>query len=352
MSSSWLRFQTQAAWRTNQNLSYNSPTENVQSTVLVELDRFGVDYEKAFRRIQSDLRNHHQSTAILLTHRNSEPITLITNCHFTLSLHTNEIQQHLAMTNISAVTYPRTGKRGVPQQFPRRLYEMLESEARNAASSPQEKVVISWSESGKAFRIFDVDSFMASVLPKYFRTKKFSSFQRNLNLVGRFSIGFNLHRVDGFSCIFSFGSQYGFAKVRRGPDTDMYAHPCFVRGCPESLSQLRKSTTSSRRRLAQQPSTDESDGSTSDDSLVRSITPSPTRNISARIHHQSRIQELTASRPRYLNSAWLTLCAPSIPPQSTHTPVSFMPAPKTDGSGRLDLLALAIEREQRRVNPL
>mmetsp|Transcript_31956 Transcript_31956/g.77545 ORF Transcript_31956/g.77545 Transcript_31956/m.77545 type:complete len:207 (-) Transcript_31956:27-647(-) len=205
------------------------------------------------------------------------------------------------MTNLSTVTYPRTGKRGVPQQFPRRLYEMIESEAKIAASSPQDKVVISWSESGKAFRIFDVDSFMASVLPKYFRTKKFSSFQRNLNL-------------------------YGFAKVRRGPDTDMYAHPCFVRGCPESLSQLRKSTTSSRRRLSPQPSTDESDGSSSDGSLVRSITPSPTRNI------KNCIQHVSESQTRYLNSAWLTLCAPSLPPQSTHAPVPFLPAPKTDGS--------------------
>ncbi|CAJ1943062.1 unnamed protein product [Cylindrotheca closterium] len=229
------------------------------------------------------------------------------------------------MTNLSTVSYPRTGKRGVPQQFPRRLYEMLEGEAKIAASGNQGKVVISWSESGKAFRIFDVDSFMASVLPKYFRTKKFSSFQRNLNL-------------------------YGFAKVRRGPDTDMYAHPCFARGYPESLAQLRKSATSSRRRLSQQPSTDESDGSSCDGSLVRSITPSPTRNVIQPVP-QSRIQEVT-SQTRYLNSAWLTLCAPSLPTQSAHTPISFLPPRKTDGSGRLDLLALAIEREQRHVNAL
>jgi hypothetical protein len=88
-----------------------------------------------------------------------------------------------ALNNLATLTYPRTGKRGVPQQFPRRLYEMLESEAKLASNSPNETFVISWSESGKAFRILDVDTFVASVLPKYFRTKKFSSFQRNLNLV-------------------------------------------------------------------------------------------------------------------------------------------------------------------------
>jgi hypothetical protein len=87
-------------------------------------------------------------------------------------------------TSLVSLTYPRTGKRGVPQQFPRRLYEMLEGEAKLALkSSDYSSVVICWSESGKAFRIHDVELFAETVLPRYFRTKKFSSFQRNLNLV-------------------------------------------------------------------------------------------------------------------------------------------------------------------------
>ena len=82
-----------------------------------------------------------------------------------------------------SVTYPRTGKRGVPQQFPRRLSEMLESEAQCAKTDPNHKDIISWSDSGKAFRILNVSLFSFHILPKYFRTSKFSSFQRNLNLV-------------------------------------------------------------------------------------------------------------------------------------------------------------------------
>jgi len=84
---------------------------------------------------------------------------------------------------LTQFTFPRTGKRGVPQQFPRRLYEMLDGEAKLLEESKDHKKVISWSDSGKAFRIYDVAEFSASILPKYFRTKKFSSFQRNLNLV-------------------------------------------------------------------------------------------------------------------------------------------------------------------------
>jgi hypothetical protein len=86
-------------------------------------------------------------------------------------------------SNLSTLSYPRTGKRGVPQQFARRLYEMLQSESKLALTTPEKNAFISWSESGFAFRILDVDGFTSSVLSKYFRTKKFSSFQRNLNLV-------------------------------------------------------------------------------------------------------------------------------------------------------------------------
>lgn len=71
--------------------------------------------------------------------------------------------------------YPRTGRRGVPQQFPRKLYDMLEAESKG--------IIVHWSTSGRAFRIADISLFSQEILPKYFKTAKFSSFQRNLNLV-------------------------------------------------------------------------------------------------------------------------------------------------------------------------
>eukprot|EP00543_Licmophora_paradoxa_P002212 CAMPEP_0202446352 /NCGR_PEP_ID=MMETSP1360-20130828/4864_1 /ASSEMBLY_ACC=CAM_ASM_000848 /TAXON_ID=515479 /ORGANISM="Licmophora paradoxa, Strain CCMP2313" /LENGTH=220 /DNA_ID=CAMNT_0049062799 /DNA_START=38 /DNA_END=700 /DNA_ORIENTATION=- len=125
---------------------------------------------------------------------------------------------------MTTTAYPRTGKRGVPQQFPRRLYEMLEHEARLAETNSDHQTIIFWSKNGTAFRIVDVTLFASKILPRYFRTSKFSSFQRNLNL-------------------------YGFSKVKRGPETDMYSHPSFVQGRPENLSQLRKvNSTASRRK--------------------------------------------------------------------------------------------------------
>jgi hypothetical protein len=86
---------------------------------------------------------------------------------------------------LAGLPLPRTGKRGVPQQFPRRLYEMLDGETANHHhdNDVSSNTLIEWSASGKAFRIRNVEAFASTVLPKYFRTKKFSSFQRNLNLV-------------------------------------------------------------------------------------------------------------------------------------------------------------------------
>jgi HSF-type DNA-binding len=98
---------------------------------------------------------------------------------------------------MAGLPLPRTGKRGVPQQFPRRLYEMLDGETalllaetpavrhqrQQQQQQPPHVKLIEWSASGKAFRIHNVEAFARTVLPKYFRTNKFSSFQRNLNLV-------------------------------------------------------------------------------------------------------------------------------------------------------------------------
>lgn len=96
----------------------------------------------------------------------------------------------------NSFSYPRTGKRGVPQQFPRRLYTMLESESienkhgqtinEQGVETRDFQPLIQWSDSGRAFRIQNVEKFSTLILPKYFRTSKFSSFQRNLNLVSSY----------------------------------------------------------------------------------------------------------------------------------------------------------------------
>lgn len=102
--------------------------------------------------------------------------------------------------------YPRTGRRGAPQVFPRKLYEILSTERED---------IIGWTDSGKSFIIKEMETFVTNILMKYFRHQKYSSFQRQLNL-------------------------YGFRKVQKGTDVGSYAHECFIRDQPELLTKVRR----------------------------------------------------------------------------------------------------------------
>jgi hypothetical protein len=88
-----------------------------------------------------------------------------------------------APARLREFSIPRTGKRGVPQQFPRHLFDMLNSETKLLEDDASHPNIIAWTESGQGFRIVDATEFAVTILPAWFRTKKFSSFQRNLNLV-------------------------------------------------------------------------------------------------------------------------------------------------------------------------
>ena len=102
--------------------------------------------------------------------------------------------------------YPRTGKRGAPQAFPRKLFELMQAE---------DAGVISWDPEGSSFLIRDMETFTNDVLERYFKHHKFTSFQRQLNL-------------------------YGFRKVAKGPKTGYYTHPAFHRDHPEWLGRVRR----------------------------------------------------------------------------------------------------------------
>ena len=62
-------------------------------------------------------------------------------------------------------------------QFPSKLYEMLES-----ADSLGLSHIISWLPDGKSFEVKDQDQFMHLIVPRFFKATKYRSFQRQLNL--------------------------------------------------------------------------------------------------------------------------------------------------------------------------
>lgn len=118
--------------------------------------------------------------------------------------------------------------------------------------------------------------------------------------------------------------QYGFTKVRRGPDMDMYAHPFFCKDQPETLSLLRKCSSAAERKRIPWYSISELSSTNSFEAHSRAVSPSP----------------------------------PGSPKQPGHTSVVQntvgkstlvgRPKPKVDsiinrkGAGRLDILTMAL----------
>ena len=117
---------------------------------------------------------------------------------------------------LGATPFPRTGKRGAPQAFPRKVFEIL---------SEQPAEIISWTPSGLAFMIHDMPRFVSEVLQKYFAHQKFSSFQRQLNL-------------------------YGYRRIEPGGDepAGSYYHPSFRQDGEDLVGEVRRTPQSHRGR--------------------------------------------------------------------------------------------------------
>ena len=116
------------------------------------------------------------------------------------------------MSNTINTTSPNVAIPDKPNQFPWKLYDMLDmAERRN------EEHVISWIKDGRAFKVHNRDLFIEQYMKKMFNQTKFKSFQRQLNL-------------------------WGFERVQSGPDKGSYFHPLFVKGqkgCCQRLSRVR-----------------------------------------------------------------------------------------------------------------
>lgn len=151
----------------------------------------------------------------------------------------------------------------------------------------------------------------------------------------------SFHHCNTSSCL-----QYGFSKVRRGPDSDMYAHPSFIRGQPDLLMLLRKCTSTVKQRLSDTSANDKNANVRSKvvNPAFRSVSPSPPRQevtsvFSQRspIHKSPNKLDLVHSRQSYQERI-------QSPEQSVVSSKHQGLLPMTAaGVGKLDLLALAIE---------
>lgn len=96
-------------------------------------------------------------------------------------------------------------------QFPWKLHLLL----RNAAENDFEEAAISWLPGGVAFKVHDKKKFAEEIMPKYFSSNKFKSFQRNLNL-------------------------WGFHTQTKEPNRGAIHHPYFLRGQTDRCHLMKR----------------------------------------------------------------------------------------------------------------
>ena len=126
-------------------------------------------------------------------------------------LNPNFQQSHAILTSSSSGGGGGEKRKGRTGAFPQKLHQLLldleeiEGGTDIAAFLPH----------GRAFAIHDPKEFCKTVMPKYFRMNRFSSFQRQLNL-------------------------YEFQRVTEGPNKGSYYHELFVKGNPTLCTHIKR----------------------------------------------------------------------------------------------------------------
>jgi len=130
----------------------------------------------------------------------------------TISPNTNDASPPAASTNrcVRRKFNSNNKKEMKIGHFPTKLYRMLEDMEQFG-----DKRVISWSNDGLFFVVYQPKVFAESWMKQYFNQSKYKSFQRQLNF-------------------------YNFQRATHGKILGVYSHPLFRRGHMETLNKIRR----------------------------------------------------------------------------------------------------------------
>jgi hypothetical protein len=101
-----------------------------------------------------------------------------------------------------------------PKPFPQTLMELLSSE---------DPDIVTWLPSGKAFIVRSPKKFVETVLPRFFKQTKITSFQRQLNM-------------------------YGFRRIADGSEMGAYRHELFLRDKPHLCNTIQRKKRIRKRK--------------------------------------------------------------------------------------------------------
>jgi hypothetical protein len=101
------------------------------------------------------------------------------------------------------------------RNFPWKLHLLLAQAEERGQSS-----IISWLPDGRSFIVRDKEKFACEIMPDFFNTSTFKSFQRNLNL-------------------------WGFLYLSKG----IYSHHCFVKGLPNLCNSMSRKVKKRKQEM-------------------------------------------------------------------------------------------------------
>jgi hypothetical protein len=163
---------------------------------------------------------------------------------------------------------------GTKLQFPWKLACMLIDVEKKGDDS-----IVSWLPHGKAFKVHDKQRFVAEIMPQYFFSNKYKSFQRNLNL-------------------------WNFECVRQGTNKGSCFHPLFLRDLPQLCHRMMRQQTD---QTARSPKSSKKEpmlsGTSSEAKDSKKTTLMPRDASSSRVPKVALVGEIQAIAPKEDTSA-------------------------------------------------
>jgi hypothetical protein len=135
--------------------------------------------------------------------------------------HDNNYHDHHLVPDIQK---PLCTKGGVKLQFPVKLYHILEY---IDLHEPELANIISWQPHGRCFQVHDAKKMEELILPRFFNTRHFPSFRRQMSFWGFTRLGLE------------------------GPDQGGYYHELFLRGKPYLCRNINRRSKATKRSAAE-----------------------------------------------------------------------------------------------------
>ncbi|KAG7345762.1 HSF-type DNA-binding protein [Nitzschia inconspicua] len=196
---------------------------------------------------------------------------------------TEEDDDHDSSSTPSLVTVPTAlGGRPRSVQFPWKLHRLLEY-----CHGEGLEDVVSWDSAGKSFQIHSKARFETEIMPRFFDTNKFKSFQRSLNLWGFYvrnrgcnkSVSADGATVDGSEADCNSNSMNTSTQPNQEQGGECY-HPHFVRGQPDLCHQMLRIKKKTTKTRTSRPKSHVSD--TGVNKTKKVVTPTTTSDLNSK----------------------------------------------------------------------